>query len=394
MDERPAVIRDLEERFGQKNITLQNTKDEIPTAWIPGDRVPSILRYLKEQMPQPFRMLYDLTAIDERERLHRTDQPASEFTVVYHLLSFERNADIRIKTPLRDDRLSVPSIVDLWPSANWYECEAWDMFGIRFEGHPHLRRILMPATWQGHPLRKEHPARATEMDPFELTEEKEQIEEEALRFRPEDWGMERHTADTDFMFLNVGPQHPGTHGPLRIVLELDGEEIRNAVPDIGFHHRGAEKMGERQTWHTFIPYTDRIDYLSGVMNNFAYVQAVERLAGINVPERARVIRVMMAELFRIISHLVWYGTFALDLGAMSPVFYTFNDRERAFSIVEAICGGRMHPAWFRIGGVAQDLPRGWDRMIKEFLDYLPGKLDEYDRMIMGNRILQARTKGV
>jgi NADH-quinone oxidoreductase subunit C/D len=394
MGERPAVIRDLEERFGTKNIALQSTKDDIPTAWIPGDQVPSILRYLKEQIPQPYRMLYDLTAIDERERVHRPDQPASEFTVVYHLLSYERNDDIRLKTPLKDERLSVPSIVDLWPSANWYECEAWDMFGIRFEGHPHLRRILMPPTWQGHPLRKEHPARATEMDPFELTEDKELIEEEALRFRPEDWGMERHALDTDFMFLNVGPQHPGTHGPLRIVLELDGEEIRNAVPDIGFHHRGAEKMGERQTWHTFIPYTDRIDYLSGVMNNFAYVQAVERLAGIDVPERARVIRVMMAELFRIISHLVWYGTFALDLGAMSPVFYTFNDRERAFRIVEAICGGRMHPEWFRIGGVAQDLPRGWDSMIKDFLDDFPKKLDEYDSMVMGNRILQARTKGV
>jgi NADH-quinone oxidoreductase subunit C/D len=394
MGERPAVIRDLEERFGKKNIALQSTRDDIPTAWISGEQVPSVLRYLKEQIPQPYRMLYDLTAIDERERVHRADQPASDFTVVYHLLSYDRNDDIRIKTPLRDDPPRVPSIVDLWPSANWYECEAWDMFGIRFEGHPHLRRILMPATWQGHPLRKEHPARATEMGPFELPEEKERSEEEALRFRPEDWGMERASADTDFMFLNVGPQHPGTHGPLRIVLELDGEEIRNAVADIGFHHRGAEKMGERQTWHKFIPYTDRIDYLSGVMNNFAYVQAVERLAGIVVPDRARVIRVMMAELFRIISHLVWYGTFALDIGAMSPVFYTFNDRERAFRIVEAVCGGRMHPEWFRIGGVAQDLPRGWDGMIREFLDDFPKKLDEYDSMVMGNRILQARTKGV
>lgn len=394
MNEQTGVTASIQERFGQDQIIVQPTCDGITTLWVPSAKAPEILRYLKEGISEPFRVLYDLTAIDERTRSHRQGQPESDFTVVYHLLSYERNADIRIKTALEEDRLSVPSITGLWPSADWYEREAWDMFGIRFEGHPRLRRILMPGTWKGHPLRKDHPARATEMGPFELPEAKLDAEEEALQFRPEDWGLTRYGAGTEFMFLNLGPQHPGTHGPLRIVLELDGEEIRQAVPDIGFHHRGAEKMGERQSWHTYIPYTDRIDYLSGVMNNFPYVLAVEQLAGITVPDRARVIRIMMAELFRIISHLVWYGTFALDLGAMSPVFYTFNDRERAFHIVEAVCGGRMHPAWFRIGGVAQDLPRGWDRLIREFLDYFPKRLAEYDGMIMRNRILKARTKGV
>lgn len=394
MNEQTGVTASIQERFGQDQIIVQPTCDGITTLWVPSAKAPEILRYLKEGISEPFRVLYDLTAIDERTRSHRQGQPESDFTVVYHLLSYERNADIRIKTALEEDRLSVPSITGLWPSADWYEREAWDMFGIRFEGHPRLRRILMPGTWKGHPLRKDHPARATEMGPFELPEAKLDAEEEALQFRPEDWGLTRYGAGTEFMFLNLGPQHPGTHGPLRIVLELDGEEIRQAVPDIGFHHRGAEKMGERQSWHTYIPYTDRIDYLSGVMNNFPYVLAVEQLAGITVPDRARVIRIMMAELFRIISHLVWYGTFALDLGAMSPVFYTFNDRERAFHIVEAVCGGRMHPAWFRIGGVAQDLPRGWDRLIREFLDYFPKRLAEYDGMIMRNRILRARTKGV
>jgi NADH-quinone oxidoreductase subunit C/D len=352
------------------------------------------LRYLKQEAEQPYRMLYDLTAIDERTRIHREDQPASDFTVIYHLLSFARNADIRLKVALAADDATMPTITHIWPSANWYEREVWDMFGIVFDGHPHLRRILLPPTWRGHPLRKDHPARATEMEPFRLPQDKEDVEQEALRFHPEEWGMQRAHDGTDFMFLNLGPNHPSAHGVFRIILQLDGEEIVDAVPDIGFHHRGAEKMGERQSWHTYIPYTDRVDYLGGVMNNLPYVLAVEKLAGIEVPDRVKVIRVMMSEFFRIASHLVFYGTYAQDLGALSPVFFMFTDRERVFDIVEAICGGRMHPSWFRIGGVAQDLPQGWDTLVRDFVAYLPPRLDEYERIALGNSILKARTRDV
>ena len=394
MTEASSILQELQDKLGDAVIAIQSTCDEIPTVWVSAAEAHNLLRYLKTVAHKPYRTLYDLSCIDERVRSNRQSQPDSDFTVVYHMLSYERNEDLRVKVALLGEFPSVPSIVDLWPSANWYEREAWDMFGVKFEGHPHLRRILMPPGWDGHPLRKEHPARATEMGPFELPEAKHIAEEEVLRFRPEEWGMSSRGGDTDFMFLNLGPHHPAAHGVLHVMLQLDGEEIVDAALDIGFHHRGAEKMGERQSWHTFIPYTDRIDYLGGVMNNLPYVLAVEKLAGIKAPEKVDTIRVMMAEFFRLASHLVFYGTMAQDVGAISPVFFTFSDRERIFEIVEAICGGRMHPSWYRIGGVAQDLPKGWDSLVKKFLDYMPARLDEYDKLVMQNRIFKARTQGV
>ena len=370
-------------------MTEQTTVDAIPTFWVSRRDLIPILKYLKLQ--HHFEMLFDLCGVDERLREHRDGLPDSDFTVVYQLMSFRHRTDIRIKVALCESDCAVPTIISIWPNANWYEREAWDMYGIEFTGHPNLVRILLPPTWEGHALRKDHPARATELPPFKMTEERQDAEQEALRFRPEDWGMVRKNEHTEFMFLNLGPNHPSVHGVFRIVLQLDGEVIEDAVPEIGYHHRGAEKMGERQTWHTYIPYTDRIDYLAGVMNNLPYVMAVEAMAGIEVPDRAKVIRIMLAELFRISSHLVFYGTFAQDVGQMSPVFYMFADRERLFGIIEAITGGRMHPAWFRIGGVAEDLPEGWQKLVGDFVDAMPKRLDHYQKMAMQNSILKKRT---
>ncbi|XKE45671.1 NADH-quinone oxidoreductase subunit C/D [Halomonas organivorans] len=388
----PAVEA-LERRFGPGTFVAQPTLTGMPVLWVARARLLEALELLRE-LPEPYAMLFDLSAVDERLREHREGLPAADFTVFYQLLSVAGNRDLMLKVALEAEALELPSAVGLFPNAAWYEREVWDMFGIRFSGHPHLTRILMPPTWEGHPLRKDHAARATEIGPYTLTVEGQRHEQEALRFEPEAWGMAREREGAEFMFLNLGPNHPSAHGAFRIVLQLDGEEIVDCVPDIGYHHRGAEKMAERQTWHSFIPYTDRIDYTGGVMNNLPYVLAVEKLAGIELPDRVATIRVMMAELFRISSHLLFLGTYFQDLGAMSPVFYTFTDRQKAYEVIEAITGFRMHPAWYRIGGVAQDLPRGWDGLMQGFVDWMPRRLREYERTMMDNAIVRARTRDV
>ncbi len=387
----PPVVRELFDRFGETNLVYQASKDDCPTVWVPLELRDAVLVYLKHHVARPYKMLLDFHAVDERMRRNRQGLPASDFTLFYHLLSIDRNSDVRIKVALIGEYPVVRTITNIWANANWYERETWDLFGIKFEGHPNLQRILLPRYWKGHPLRKEYPARATEFDPYLLTAGRQDEEQNALKFNPEEWGMKRSEKDHDYMFLNLGPNHPSAHGAFRIVLQLDGEEIVDCVPDIGYHHRGAEKMAERQSWHTFIPYTDRIDYLGGVMNNLPYVLAVERLAGIKVPARVETIRVMMVEFFRITSHLLFLGTFIQDVGAMTPIFFMFTDRQKAYDVIEAICGFRMHPAWFRIGGVAHDLPQGWDRKVKEFLDWFPKRLDEYQRAALDNSILRNRT---
>ncbi|HSG91876.1 MAG TPA: NADH-quinone oxidoreductase subunit C/D [Pseudomonadales bacterium] len=390
---RDGILSNLVGRFG-KGIRPQTTVDGIPSAWVPVDRLLDVMRFLKSDPACDFALLFDLSAIDERLRTRRDGQPAADFTVFYHLMSLSNDADLRIKVALTGEHPSLPTITPVYPVANWYEREVYDMFGLTFDGHPNLLRILTPPNWQGHPLRKEHPARATEFEPFAMSDEFQDSQQEALRFVPEEWGMSRKAQHTDFMFLNLGPNHPSVHGVFRIALQLDGEVIVDAVPDIGYHHRGAEKMAERQTWHTFIPYTDRIDYLGGVMNNLPYVMAVEKMAGITVPPRAQVIRIMLCEFFRIASHLVFFGTFAQDVGQFSPVFYMFSDRERIFSLIEAVTGGRMHPSWFRIGGVTADLPEGWDAMVKDLITFLPKRIDDYEKMCLGNSILKQRSVGV
>jgi NADH-quinone oxidoreductase subunit D len=196
------------------------------------------------------------------------------------------------------------------------------------------------------------------------------------------------------MTISMGPQHPSTHGVLRLELVLDGEMVVKCTPDIGYLHTGMEKLFEYKKYQQGIVITDRMDYLNPLGNNLAYVMAVEKLLGLEIPERAQIIRVMMCELQRIASHLVWLGTHALDLGAMTVFFYCFREREKILNLIEAASGGRLTPSYFRIGGLMMDLPAGFDRRVQQFIDKFPPALEEFHNLLTGNRIFQRRTQGI
>jgi NADH-quinone oxidoreductase subunit D len=196
------------------------------------------------------------------------------------------------------------------------------------------------------------------------------------------------------MILNMGPQHPSTHGVLRLLLEIDGETVVRMMPDIGFLHTGIEKTCEAKFYHQVVPLTDRIDYLCPMTNNLCYVLAVEKLLGIEIPPRAQWLRVMMNELTRINSHLVWLGTHAMDIGAMTVFLYCFREREDVLRLFEAISGQRMMTSYFRIGGVALEPPLDFFDRVRKFADRFPSKVDEYEGLLTGNPIWVMRTKGV
>ena len=196
------------------------------------------------------------------------------------------------------------------------------------------------------------------------------------------------------MTISMGPQHPSTHGVLRLELVLDGEMVVKCTPDIGYLHTGMEKLFEYRKYQQGIVITDRMDYLNPLGNNLAYVMAVEKLLQIEIPERAQIIRVLTCELQRIASHLVWLGTHALDIGAMTVFFYCFREREKIMNLIEAASGGRLTPSYFRVGGLMMDLPAGFERRVQQFQDDFPKALDEFDRLLTGNRIFQKRTQSV
>jgi NADH-quinone oxidoreductase subunit C/D len=369
------------------------------SARVAADHIVEIAAFLRNDPGMAFDHITDVCSADYPEDPER-------FEVIYHLLSLPHGARLRIKARLTEENPTIASVSHVWKGANFMEREVYDLMGITFSGHPDLRRILMPEDYaEGYPLRKDFPAegrgwRSTFNFLPDLTEpardegDGDMSEEEKRPFLLEDAPATGPLHRTEELLLNMGPQHPSTHGVLRVVLELDGERVTKATPDLGYLHRGVEKLCEGLAYMQIIPHTDRLDYVCSMTNNYAYVRTVEKLLQITIPERAEYIRTIVAEMQRIIGHLFWLGTQALDIGAMTVFFWTFREREVLLDMFEKLCGARLTLNYYRIGGVDSDFTADLVTQMKTFLDTFPAHIDEYNELLMSNRIWLARTKNV
>lgn len=367
------IVEELRTKFGS-SIYQDNEDDGDLSVFVHKDRVPDILRHLKHS---GFEFLIDICGADYPLR-------KSRFNVVYHLFSVAKKKRIRIKTEVAEFE-PVPSVTPLWKGANWYEREVYDMFGIQFSGHPNLKRILCHQKFVGHPLRKDY-------DP----EERHSLDraatiEELMTLTADDLG---EGAFEKRVPINIGPSHPASHGTLRVMALLEGEKIVKSDVEIGYLHRCFEKMAETHPWHQVIPYTERLNYSSGPMNNFGFCLAMEKLMGLKIPLRAQAIRVIIGEFSRIIDHLVCIGTAAVDLGALTNFWFAFSAREAVYTLFDKWGGGRMFPRGIIIGGVIYDFPDGWLDLAKKTLKQIRSTIQDIDRLLTNNRIFINRTRDI
>lgn len=344
--------------------------------------------------------------------------------VVYHLYRSLGGGSLVFKVQIPRESSKIDSLYSIYPGCELQEREVYDMFGIEFNGHPDLRRILMWEGFAGWPLRKDwkEPYFEEETKPYasrwpngdvERIEDKNPFGDNVKYpqgFDPENWtpvgedalylGLKKpdqnEDLNTEYMVVNLGPQHPSTHGVFRMVALVDGENVLDIKPVMGYLHRNHEKIGERNTFIQIMPFTDRLDYINSMSNNFGYALAVEKLMGVKPPERAEYIRVIMAELSRIQSHFMASGFLLNDLGAFfTPSLYALKERELILDLFETISGSRMMCNYFRFGGVARDLPEGTFKTIQELaFNRLPRKIDEIDEFLTGNEIVVTRCKGI
>jgi len=350
--------------------------EDMPTFLVEREHIVDALRMLRDDTELQFTLPLDLFGVDYPRR------EEGRFDVIYQLYSLKNSDRVRLIVHAPED-VPVPSSLEVFRGFDWFERETFDMFGIRFEGHYNLRRILTHEMFQGHALRKDY-------DPAQrwlLTEKDVAVIVPRVENPPTDSEFEQVT-------LNLGPSHPATHGTLRIVVTLDGERIIGADTEIGYLHRCFEKMSETHTYQQVIPFTDRLNYMSAIINNVGYCMTVEKLLGIEAPSRAQHIRLILSEFMRIADHLVCIGTNLVDMGALTNFFYLYQPREEIYGLVEACCGARLLPSYTRIGGLAVDVPDNFLAMCTRLLDKLPTYINDVDKLVSKNRIFRDRVDGI
>ncbi|HEX8173297.1 MAG TPA: NADH dehydrogenase (quinone) subunit D [Thermoanaerobaculia bacterium] len=357
----------------------QETGQDLPTFIVDRTRIVDVLRALHDHPELRFTLPLELFGVDYPNREQR-------FDVIYQLYSLQNNERVRLKVRVGEDE-SVPTSIGVFAGNDWFEREAFDMYGIRFEGHPNLRRILTHESFQGHPLRKDYdPAQRWLLSEGGIATLTPKIAPEFVQ-QEEDSDFERVT-------LNLGPSHPAMHGTLRVVVTLDGETIVGADQEIGYLHRCFEKMSETHTYQQVIPYTDRLNYCSAVINNVGYCMAVEKMLGITAPDRAQHVRLMLSEFYRISDHIICIGTNLVDLGALTNFWYLFQPREEIIALAESCSGARLLPSYLRVGGLAVDVPDDFLQKSQFIVNMLPRYIDEVEALVMKNRIFRDRAEGV
>jgi len=294
--------------------------------------------------------------------------------IVYLFNNHSKVCRIKVALKVEPDKPSAPTISHIYNIAHWYEREIHEFFGVLFDGHSFMTYLFLHDQIDFYPLRKKQ---------IPVPEEDKKL---LNSFKPEE--------QEDGFFLNLGPQHPSTHGVLRVVVKMNGEYILEAIPVLGYLHRMHEKMAENRTYQQFYPNAARMDYLGALNFNLGYVTTVEKLCGIEVPERAQYIRTITCELNRISSHLLWLGAFLADLGGLTPFLYTFDDREQILDILEAVTGSRLTYSYFRFGGLFNDVDDDFVDGVKKFINRLRSRFDMYERLVTGNVIFINRVKDI
>jgi NADH-quinone oxidoreductase subunit C/D len=355
-----AEVTGVAEWRGDLAITV------APNAWV---RAATLLR---DHPELDFKLFLDLCGVDY---LDREDHP-ERFAVVLHLYSVTHKHHLRLKTYLKEATPRLDSLVSVYKGADWFEREAFDLYGIAFEGHPNLVRILTHDAFSGHPMRKDYPTakRHVLKQPKEL--------------------LLKVPAGDEHLLVNIGPSHPAMHGTFRVQARLDGETIVDAEAEIGYMHRNFEKMAEVRTYWQVIPYTDRLNYCSSFMNGHGWALAVEKLLGIEAPPRAEAVRVILSEFSRIMDHLVAISTNVVDLGAITPFFVVFRAREAIYELLEACCGARLTVSYVRIGGLAQDVPEDFGARVKKTVEAVRDVTAQAEKLLTRNVIFAKRFKDV